>query len=311
MGKDWAKVRYTGKQIKDSKSTADAADKAEDAERGAAAISKEAVPQVIQGKGQADAVWTKYKHDHPGTQDSAPKDTDTSPEDGIKQSKESVGEEEKVSEEMGDQYDKKVAKSLKESDVDSGVVENSLEEVSTPEGGETDVHDTAHPNKDAVQVDHKILDDLEKEVDKATGKKKDWAKVRYTGKQIKDSKSTADAADKAEDAERGAAAISKEAVPQVIQGKGQADAVWTKYKHDHPGTKDSAPKDTDTSPEDGIKQSKESVAQEEKTSEEMDEQYHKKVAKTLKNSNVDADVVEHAEPAPGPAPSPEEAEVAK
>ena len=32
----------------------------------------------------------------------------------------------------------------------------------------------------------KILDDLEKEVDKATGKKKDWAKVRYTGKQIKD-----------------------------------------------------------------------------------------------------------------------------
>merc|ERR1712070_947620 len=301
MGKDWAKVRYTGKQIKDSKASADAAEKAEDAERGAAAISKEAVPQVIQGKGQADAVWTKYKHDHPGTQDSAPKDTDTSPEDGIKQSKESVGEEEKVSEEMGDQYNKKVAKSLKETDVDSGVVENSLEEVSTPEGGETDVHDTAHPNKDAVQVAHKILDDLEKEVDKATGKKKDWAKVRYTGKQIKDSKSTADAADKAEDAERGAAAISKEAVPQVIQGKGQADAVWTKYKHDHPGTQDSAPKDADTSPEDAIKQSKESGGEEEKTSEEMGDQYNKKVVKSLKEADVDSEEIPSAPSPPSTA----------
>merc|ERR1712216_122124 len=55
-----------------------------------------------------------------------------------------------------------------------------LEEVSAPEDelGKHE-HDPAHPNKDAVQVDHKILDDLEKEVDKATGKKKDWAKVRY------------------------------------------------------------------------------------------------------------------------------------
>jgi len=43
-GKNWSKVRYTGKQLKDSEATAAAAVKASDAEKGAAAISKEAVP---------------------------------------------------------------------------------------------------------------------------------------------------------------------------------------------------------------------------------------------------------------------------
>merc|ERR1712070_1107152 len=54
------------------------------------------------------------------------------------QSKESVGEEEKVSEEMGDQYDKKVAKSLKESDVDSDVVASSPAPPSAAEASYTE-----------------------------------------------------------------------------------------------------------------------------------------------------------------------------
>merc|ERR1712159_526235 len=104
----------------------------------------------------------------------------TSPQDGIEASKKTVAAEEKTSEEMGKEYHKKVAQTLKTGDAESlalitqlresGMTEQAEEleaklaahqdasakalalgEMSAPVDGEKEVHDSAHPNKDAAQ----------------------------------------------------------------------------------------------------------------------------------------------------------------
>merc|ERR1719230_707196 len=102
-----------------------------------------------------------------------------------------------------------------------------------PKSGADIVHDSSHPNKDAAAVDKKMLADMSKEVlDSVKKEKVDWAKKRYTVKEQKASKAGATAAEKAHDAERGAAAIAGVATGSEERGKVQADAIVAKMKAD-------------------------------------------------------------------------------
>merc|ERR1719313_630281 len=92
------------------------------------------------------------------------------------------------------------------------------------------VHDPSNPNRESAGVDQKMLDELNNEVNKATGKKIDWAKKRFTPKEIKNSEAAADEAGKAEDAERGAAAIAGEATKDETHASHQADGLVKKMQ---------------------------------------------------------------------------------
>jgi hypothetical protein len=92
------------------------------------------------------------------------------------------------------------------------------------------VHDPSNPNRESAGVDQKMLDELNNEVNKATGKKIDWAKKRFTPKEIKNSEAAADEAGKAEDAERGAVAIAGEATKDETHASHQADGLVKKMQ---------------------------------------------------------------------------------
>merc|ERR1719231_622069 len=175
---DWAKKRFTPKEIKNSEAAADEAGKAEDAERGAVAIAGEATKDETHASHQADGLVKKMQ-----AEEGLPDKPVELPSAGDMQLNATAAAEAGV-------------------EKPPTVVGATAALVGTGVDSDGDctkvVHDPSNPNRESAGVDQKMLDELNNEVNKATGKKIDWAKKRFTPKEIKNSEAAADEAGKAE-----------------------------------------------------------------------------------------------------------------
>jgi len=158
--------------------------------------------------------------------------------------RESAGVDQKMLDELNDQANKATGKKVDWAKFSSTPKANKDEESAkllttgikadgaddSDSDGTKEVHDPSNPNRESAGVDQKMLDELNDQVNKATGKKINWAKKRFTPKQIKNSEAAADEAEKAEDAERGAAAIAGEASKAEMHASHQADGLVKKMQ---------------------------------------------------------------------------------